>query len=40
MPYKAALTKSFLRELKKLPEDVRTRVLRAADEFSQILFQV
>ncbi|MBC7090499.1 MAG: type II toxin-antitoxin system RelE/ParE family toxin [Nitrososphaeria archaeon] len=32
MPYKAALTKSFLRELRKLPEDVRTRVLRAVDE--------
>ncbi|MEM2088255.1 MAG: type II toxin-antitoxin system RelE/ParE family toxin [Thermoproteota archaeon] len=32
MPYRAALTKSFLRELKKLPEDVRNRVLRAVDE--------
>ncbi|MCX8184067.1 MAG: hypothetical protein N3F08_06590 [Crenarchaeota archaeon] len=32
MPYRAALTRSFLRQLKKLPEDVRDRVLRAVDE--------
>jgi len=30
--YKAALTKNFLRELKKLPENVRKRVLTAVDE--------
>ena len=32
MLYKAALTKNFLRELKKLPENVRKRVLTAVDE--------
>ncbi|MEM0053452.1 MAG: type II toxin-antitoxin system RelE/ParE family toxin [Nitrososphaeria archaeon] len=32
MSYRAALTKSFLRELKKLPEEVKNRVLRAVDE--------
>ena len=32
MPYKAALTKNFLRELKKLPENVKKRVLTAIDE--------
>jgi mRNA interferase RelE/StbE len=32
LPYKAALTKNFLRELKKLPENVRKRVLGAVDE--------
>ena len=32
MTYKAALTKSFLRELKNLPEDVRERVLKAIDD--------
>jgi len=32
LTYKAALTKSFLRELKNLPEDVRDRVLKAIDE--------
>jgi len=32
LPYKAALTKNFLRELKKLPENVRKRVLTAIDE--------
>ena len=32
MSYKAALTKNFLRELKKLPENVRKRVLTAIDE--------
>jgi len=30
--YKAALTKSFLKELKKLPEDVKARVLKTIDE--------
>jgi len=29
---KAALTKNFLNELKKLPEDVKARVLKAVDE--------
>ena len=32
MAYKAALTKNFLREFKKLPEDVKNRILRAIDE--------
>ena len=32
MAYKAALTKSFLKEFKKLPEDVKGRVLAALDE--------
>ena len=32
MPYKAALTKNFLKGLKKLPEDVKNRVLRSIDE--------
>jgi len=32
LSYKAALTKNFLRELKKLPENVRKRVLTAIDE--------
>ena len=32
MAYKAALTKNFLGEFKKLPKDVRDRVLRAVDE--------
>lgn len=32
MPYKAALTKNFLRELKKLPENVKKRVLINIDE--------
>ena len=27
MPYRAALTRSFLRELRKLPDDVKSRVL-------------
>jgi mRNA interferase RelE/StbE len=30
--YKAALTKNFLKQLKKLPEDIRARVLKAVDE--------
>lgn len=32
MPYKAALTRGFLREFKKLPEDAGKRILRAIDE--------
>ena len=32
MAYKAALTKNFLREFKKLPKEVRDRILRAIDE--------
>ena len=32
MAYKAALTKSFLREFKKLPENIKNRILRAIDE--------
>jgi mRNA interferase RelE/StbE len=32
LPYKAALTKNFLRELKKLPENVKKKVLTAVDE--------
>ena len=32
MPYKAALTRNFLRQLKKLPENVKNRVLKAVDE--------
>jgi mRNA-degrading endonuclease RelE of RelBE toxin-antitoxin system len=28
--YKAALTKNFLKQLRKLPEDIRARVLKAA----------
>jgi len=32
LAYKAALTKNFLREFKKLPEDVRDKILRAIDE--------
>jgi mRNA interferase RelE/StbE len=32
LPYKVALTKSFLREFKKLPENARDRILRAIDE--------
>jgi len=31
LAYKAALTKNFLREFKKLPEDVRDGILRAID---------
>jgi mRNA-degrading endonuclease RelE of RelBE toxin-antitoxin system len=30
--YKAALTESFSKELKKLPEDIKARVLKAVDE--------
>jgi mRNA interferase RelE/StbE len=32
LPYKAALTRNFLRQLKNLPENVKNRVLRAVDE--------
>jgi mRNA interferase RelE/StbE len=32
LPYRGALTRSFLRELKKIPEDARSRILRAVDE--------
>jgi len=32
LPYRGALTKGFLRELKKIPEDARSRILRAVDE--------
>lgn len=32
MTYRAALTKSFLREFKNLPEDVSDQVLRAIDD--------
>jgi len=32
LSYKAALTRNFLRELKKLPENVKKRALRAIDE--------
>jgi mRNA interferase RelE/StbE len=32
LPHKAALTRSFLRELKKLPENVRKRVIGTVDE--------
>jgi mRNA-degrading endonuclease RelE of RelBE toxin-antitoxin system len=32
MPYKAALTKSFLKELKKLPDDVKSKVLEAIND--------
>jgi mRNA interferase RelE/StbE len=29
VPYRAALTRSFLKELRKLPDDVKSRVLEA-----------
>ena len=32
MAYRAALTKRFLRELKKHPDEVKERTLRAIDE--------
>ena len=32
MPYKAALTKNFLREFRKLPKDVRGKISRVIDE--------
>ena len=32
MAYKAALTKNFLREFRKLPEDVKDRILKDIDE--------
>jgi mRNA-degrading endonuclease RelE of RelBE toxin-antitoxin system len=30
--YKAALTKSFLKEFKKLPKDEKDRILKAVDD--------
>jgi mRNA-degrading endonuclease RelE of RelBE toxin-antitoxin system len=41
VPYRAALTRSFLRELRKLPDDVKSRVLEAvnsilANPFSRV----
>jgi len=32
LSYKAALTKNFLRELKKLPDHIKNDILRAIDE--------
>jgi mRNA-degrading endonuclease RelE of RelBE toxin-antitoxin system len=32
LPYRAAFTRSFLRELKKLPDDVKSQVLEAINE--------
>lgn len=32
MSYKAALTRNFLRELKRLPDDIRDRIFRIVDE--------
>jgi mRNA interferase RelE/StbE len=32
LPYKAALTKNFLREFKKLPDNIKDGILRAIDE--------
>ena len=32
MPYRAAFTRSFLRELKKLPDDVKSQVLEAIND--------
>jgi mRNA interferase RelE/StbE len=32
LPYKAALTRNFLRQLNKLPKNVKNRVLKAVDE--------
>ena len=34
MPYETALTRNFLKELKKLPEDVKGKVLGAVDEIA------
>jgi mRNA-degrading endonuclease RelE of RelBE toxin-antitoxin system len=40
VPYRAALTRSFLRELRKLPDDVKSRVLEAINNYSrQSLFR-
>jgi hypothetical protein len=30
VPYRAALTRSFLRELRKLPDDVKSRALKSS----------
>jgi mRNA interferase RelE/StbE len=32
LPYRAAFTRSFLRELKKLPDDVKSHVLEAIND--------
>jgi mRNA interferase RelE/StbE len=32
LAYKATLTKNFLKEFKRLPEDIKDRILRAIDE--------
>ncbi|WP_288007534.1 hypothetical protein [Thermofilum sp.] len=32
MPYRAAFTRSFLRELKKLPDEVKSHVLEAIND--------
>jgi mRNA interferase RelE/StbE len=32
LPYEAALTRNFLRQLNKLPKNVKSRVLKAVDE--------
>jgi mRNA-degrading endonuclease RelE of RelBE toxin-antitoxin system len=32
LPYRAAFTRSFLRELKKLPNDVKSQVLDAIND--------
>jgi mRNA-degrading endonuclease RelE of RelBE toxin-antitoxin system len=32
LPYRAALTRSFLKELKKLPDDVKSQVLEAIND--------
>ena len=38
--YEIALTKNFLRELKRLPEDARSRILKAVDEIKvKLLFR-
>lgn len=34
MPYEIALTRNFLKELKRLPKDVKGKVLRAVDEIA------
>ncbi len=34
LSYKVALTKNFLREFKKLPENARDRILRTIDEIA------
>jgi mRNA-degrading endonuclease RelE of RelBE toxin-antitoxin system len=32
LPYRAAFTRSFLKELKKLPDDVKSQVLEAIND--------